>query len=138
MDVASRYGDEDEGEVVDNMLACWLVLGNSAGLQGVRGRLLGRVCLGNEVGLAKEERVPSIRRRVSSLHLLLGDSSLRKGLIPKGFLKNPKPEVTGPSLLQCCISKLATRSSTLCLLVHFLVNIPVFLSFIFSHLPLTD
>ena len=39
MDVASRYDDEDEGEVVDNMLACWLVLGNSAGLQGVRGRL---------------------------------------------------------------------------------------------------
>ena len=49
MDVASRYDDEDEGEVVDNMLACWLVLGNSAGLQGVRGRLLGRDRLGDEV-----------------------------------------------------------------------------------------
>ena len=42
--------------------------------QGVRGLLLGRDLLGDEDGLAGEERVASVRLRGSSFLLLTGDS----------------------------------------------------------------
>ena len=80
MDVASRYDDDDmllphvPSAVLSRPVRLGLVLGRQALTQGVRGLLLGRDLLGDEDGLAGEERVASVRLRGSKFLLLTGDS----------------------------------------------------------------